>query len=51
MKDYQDLYLKRDVFLSADVFEKFRNSNLRNYVFRQSHYLLKRTSFKLGCNA
>ena len=29
MKDYQDLYLKRDVSLLADVFEKFRNSSLK----------------------
>ena len=28
MKDYQDLYLKRDVSLLA-VFEKFRNSSLK----------------------
>ena len=29
MKDYQYLYLKRDVSLLADVFEKFRNSSLK----------------------
>ena len=27
MKDYHDLYLKCDVFLLSDVFEKFRNNN------------------------
>ena len=30
MKDYQDLYLKCDVLLLVDVFEKFRNSSLKN---------------------
>ena len=32
MKDYHDLYLKFDVLLLADVFEKFRSNNLKNYV-------------------
>ena len=32
MKDYHDLYLKSDVLLLADVFEKFRNDSLNNYV-------------------
>ena len=31
MKDYYNLYLKRDVLL-ADVFEKFRNNSLKNYL-------------------
>ena len=31
MKDYHDLYLKWDVLLLADVFEKFRNNSLKNY--------------------
>ena len=31
MKDYHDLYLKCDVFLLAEVFEKFINSSLKNY--------------------
>ena len=39
MKDYHDLYLKYDVLLIADVFEKFRNNSLKNYVLCPSHYL------------
>ena len=39
MKDYQDLYLKCDVSLLADVFEKLRNNNLSNYGLCPSHYL------------
>ena len=31
MKDYQHLYLKCNVLLLADVFEKFRNNSLKNY--------------------
>ena len=39
MKDYHDLYLKCDVLLLADMFEKFRNNSLINYGLCQSHYL------------
>ena len=39
MKDYHDLYLKCDVLLLADAFEKFRNNSLRNYGLCPSHYL------------
>ena len=39
MKDYRNLYLKCDVLLLADVFEKFRNNNLNNYGLCPSHYL------------
>ena len=39
MKDYHDLYLKCDVLLLADVFVKFRNNSLKNYIFCPSHYL------------
>ena len=39
MKDYYDLYLKCNVLLLADVFEKFRNNRLKNYGLCPSHYL------------
>ena len=39
MKDYHDLYLKYEVLLIADVFEKFRYNSLRNYGLFPSHYL------------
>ena len=32
MKDYHNLYLKCDVLLLADLFEKFRKNNLKNHV-------------------
>ena len=38
MKDYHDLYLKCDVLLLADVFEKFRNNSLKNCELGLSHY-------------
>ena len=38
-KDYHDLYLKCDVLLLADVFERFRNNSLKNYRLCPSHYL------------
>ena len=39
MKDYHDLWLKCDVLLLADVFEKFRNNSLKNYRLCPSHCL------------
>ena len=39
MKDYLDFYLKCDVLLLVDVFEKFRYNNLKNYWLCPSHYL------------
>ena len=39
IKDYHNLYLKCDVLLLADKFEKFRNNNLKNYGLCPSHYL------------
>ena len=40
IKDYSGLYLKCDVLLLAGVFEKFRNSILKNYGLYPSHYLI-----------
>ena len=31
MKDYYYLYLKWDILLLTDVFEKFRNNSLKSY--------------------
>ena len=39
MEDYHDLHLKCDILLLADVFEKVRNNNLKNYGLCPSHYL------------
>ena len=39
IKDYHDLYLKCDVLLLANIFEKFRNSSSKNYGLCPSHYL------------
>ena len=33
------MYLKRDVLLFADVFEKCRDNSLKNYGLCRSHYL------------
>ena len=37
--DYDDLFLNYDILLLAGVFEKFRNSSLKNYGLFPSHYL------------
>ena len=57
MGDYHDHYLKKDVLLSADVFEKFISTYLKFYGFDPCHYfsspglswdaMLKMTSVKL----
>ena len=39
MKDYHDLYLKCDILLFADAFEKFRNNSLKKYQLCPCHYL------------
>ena len=39
IKDYYDLYLKCDILMLADVFEKFRNNSLKNYGLCPSHYM------------
>ena len=49
VKDYHNFHFKCNVLLLA-VFEKFRNSSLRN-VGLCSHYYLSISTFKLGCNA
>ena len=42
MKDYHDLYLKCDVLLLADVFEKFKHGSLNNHGLCPSHYFSAR---------
>ena len=39
MKHYHDFYLRRDVLLLANMFEKSRYGSLKNYGLWQSHYL------------
>ena len=57
MGDYHDHYLKKDILLSADVFEKFITTCLKFYELDPCHYfsssglsweaMLKMTSVKL----
>ena len=37
MKDYHNLYLKYDILLLTDVFEKVRNSSLKDFWLCPSH--------------
>ena len=39
MKNYHDLYLKCDILLLVDVFEKFKDRCLENYGLCPSNYL------------
>ena len=39
MAYYNDLYLKSDVLLLADLFEKFKNNSLKNYGLCPVHYM------------
>ena len=39
IKDYHDLYLKCDISLLADVFEKIRSNNWKNYGLCPNHFL------------
>ena len=38
IRDYQDVYLKCDIFLLVDVFKKFRSGSLKNYGLCPSYY-------------
>ena len=38
MKDYHNFYLKWDILLLADAFEKIRSNSLKNYELCPSHY-------------
>ena len=38
MGDYHDLYLKSDVLILADIFEKFRKTKKENYNLDPAHY-------------
>ena len=39
MKEYHDFYLKCDVLLLTDIFERSINSSLKNYGLCLSYYL------------
>ena len=39
IKDYYNFYLNTNTLLLADVFEKIRSNNLKNYGLCPNHYL------------
>jgi hypothetical protein len=39
MRDYLNIYLKNDVLVLADVFENFRNNQIKNYHLDPAHYI------------
>ena len=50
MRDYHNHYLKKDVLLLADVFEKFIDICLKFYGLDSCHYF-NSSELKLGCDA
>ena len=56
IKEYNDLYMKVDVLLLADIIEQFRNISIEDYKLDPAHYtspnffwdaLMLKTKFKL----
>ena len=39
LEDYHDLYVQSDTFLSADVFENFRNTCIKVYELDPAHFI------------
>ena len=37
-EDYHDIYLKSDILLLTDIFEKFRHTSMQNYGLDAAHY-------------
>ena len=49
MKDCHDVYLKCDLFLFGDVFNKFKSNSLKN--MDNVQVIIEPIRCKLGCNA